>query len=177
MSALVLNEMQVAPLYEFSNRRNYLVLFAFFTAWAAFWLFLLGTGLGTTEVDALLAVSFGAVAAASLIFGFVVSSRMSFYEGFVRVKIRSRGLEQIPYGDIAKVEIVPDEWSRSGYYLRVSFKVLGKEESYDVPKLIIYNNPQIPDPQRDALSLASWIRSKAGLPDEKFTPYGLKPDG
>jgi len=169
--------MQAAPLYEFSNRRNYLVLFALFSAWAAFWLFLLGSGLGTTELDALLAVSFGAVAAASLIFGLAVSSRMSFCERFVRVKVRSHDFGQIPYGDITKVEIVPDEWSRSGYYLKVRFNVLRKEEPFDVPKLIIYNNPQIPSPQRDAVSLASWIRSKAGLPDEKFTPYGLKPDG
>jgi hypothetical protein len=170
-------EMQAAPLYEFSNRRNYLVLFALFSAWAAFWLFLLGFGLGTTELDALLAVSFGAVAAASLIFGLAASSRMSFCERFVRVKIRSRDFGQIPYGDITKVEIVPDEWSRSGYYLKVRFNVLRKEEPFEVPKLIIYNNPQILSPQRDAVSLASWIRSKAGLPDEKFTPYGLKPDG
>jgi len=169
--------MQAAPLYEFSNRRNYLVLFALFSAWAAFWLILLGFGLGTTELDALLAVSFGAVAAASLIFGLVVSSRISFYERFVRVTVGSRDLGQIPYGDITKVEIVPDEWSRSGYYLKVRFNVLRKEEPFDVPKLIIYNNPQIPDPQRDAESLVSWIRSKAGLPDEKFTPYGLKRGG
>jgi hypothetical protein len=173
----VVGVVESQPLYSFSNRRDYLVLFALFSAWAAFWLFLLVSDLGTAELDSLVTVAFGAVAAASLIFGLTASSRMWFYERYVRVKRRSRDLGQIPYGDITKVQIVPDEWSKSGYYLKVRFNVLREEEPFDVPKFIIYNNPQIPDPQRDAMSLASWIRSKAGLPDEKFTPYGLKPDG
>jgi hypothetical protein len=110
-----------------------------------------------------MSISFGALSLVSLAFGLAYSKTMSFYADHVWVKSSANEPEEIPYSNITSVGIVPNESSRRGYYLKVVFDVRGEVRRYQLPRQLLYHNPQLPDPQVDGESLASWLTKKAAL--------------
>jgi hypothetical protein len=157
-------------LYSFSNRQNYLILSAASLLFGSVGVFLLSNP-GSFELG-LLTISLGVLCLVAILLGLGYPTRMSFYDDIVLVRFSWGRSEEIPYGNITRVGIDPDEANRAGYYLRVVFHVRGNDRRHMVPKELLYHNPRLPDPQVDGESLASWISKKAALPGYEDTAMG-----
>jgi hypothetical protein len=158
-------------LYSFTNRQDYLLLSGASLLFGSVGVFLILSDPGWFVVG-LLTISLGVICLVALLLGLGDPTGMSFYDGQVLVRFSWGKSEEIPYRSITRVEIVPNEANRRGYYLRVFFNVQGKERRYQVPKQLLYHNPQLPDAQVDGESLASWISRKAALPGYEDSAMG-----
>jgi len=153
--------------YSFSDRgvvTTALVLFSLALGGVAY--FVVTNGIqGASPLGAalILALTGGAVYSA---YAVTFPSKMIFYGEFIKIgDRRTRKVEDIPYKQITKVDVIRED-SRYDYSYDVAFYVSGRAKPYEVPKTF-KGGGMNGAKSSEAMDFANWLRDQAGLPREE----------